>query len=201
MKNSLIAAAIAAASLAPVAAVAQDAAATAVAPTVGAKVFGPQGNEVGTVEAVQGGVITVSTGTARAGLPTSAFAMREKGLTIGMTKAQLEAAVNGAAAQTDAAKDAAMVVDAPIKSSDGVVLGTISKVEGDDVTVTLSGGATVALKKSYIGLGSDQSLALGMTAADFAKATQAASSAQAGTDAGATASSENAATDNGAESE
>lgn len=191
MKNSLIAAAIAAASLAPVAAVAQDAAATAVAPTVGAKVFGPEGNEVGTVEAVQGDVITVSTGTARAGLPTSAFAMRAKGLTIGMTKAQLEAAVNGAAAQSTEAKDAALVVDAPIKSSDGVVLGTVTKIEGDDVTLTLSDGAAVALKKASIGLTADSSLALGMTAADFAAATQsAAGTAQASADAAAPAGAE-----------
>lgn len=195
MKKSLIAAAIAAASLAPVAAVAQDAAATAAAPTVGAKVFDPEGNEVGTVESVQGDVVTVSTGTARAGLPKNAFATREKGLAIGMTKAQLEAAVSGAAAQNGATMDAALVVNAPVKSSDGVVLGTVSKVAGDDVNVTLTDGATVALKKSNLGLGADKSLALGMTAADFAKATQAAGSAQASADAGAAASTENAATE------
>ncbi|HKT85672.1 MAG TPA: hypothetical protein VJQ77_06260 [Novosphingobium sp.] len=193
MKKTLIAAAIAAASLAPVAVVAQEAATAAAAPTVGAKVFDPEGNEVGTVESVQGDVVTVSTGTARAGLPKTSFAAREKGLAIGMTKAQLEAAVNGAAAQNGAAMASALVVNAPVKSSDGVVLGTVSKVEGDDVTVTLTDGATVALKKSNLGLGADKSLALGMTAADFAKATQAAGSAQASADAGAAASSQNAA--------
>lgn len=193
MKKSLIAAAIAAASLAPVAASAQDAAA-AVAPTVGAKVYGPEGNEVGTVESVQNGVITVNTGAARAGLPTGSFAMREKGLTIGMTKAQLEAAVNGAKAETSAAKEAAMVVDAPIKSSDGVVLGTISKIEGDDVTVLLSSGASVILKKSYLGLVND-SLTLGLTAAAFAEQTGASAAAQASSDAAAPASGETAATD------
>jgi hypothetical protein len=177
MKKSLIAAAIAAASLAPVAATAQDAAATAVAPTVGAKVFGPEGNEVGTVESVQAGVVTISTGAARAGLPTSAFAMREKGLTIGMTKAQLEAAVNGAKAETDAAKNAAMVIDAPIMSNDGVVLGTISKIEGDDVTVQLSNGTSAILKKSYLGLVND-ALTLGMTAEAFASQTQASTPAE-----------------------
>jgi hypothetical protein len=193
MKKSLIAAAIAAASLAPVAASAQSAAA-AVAPTVGAKVYGPEGNEVGTVESVQNGVITVNTGAARAGLPTSAFAMREKGLTIGMTKEQLEAAINGAKAQSSAAKEAAMVVDAPIKSSDGVVLGTISKIEGDDVTVQLSDGASAILKKSYLGL-VNGSLALGMTAAAFAEQTKASAPAQASSDAAAPAAGEAAATD------
>lgn len=193
MKTSLIAAAIAAASLAPVAVSAQDTAA-AVAPTVGAKVYGPEGNEVGTVESVQNGVITVNTGAARAGLPVASFAMREKGLTIGMTKAQLEAAVNGAKAESNAAKEAAMVADAPIKSNDGVVLGTISKIEGDDVTVLLSSGASVILKKSYLGI-VDGSLTLGMTAAAFAEQTGASAPAQANSDAAAPASGENAATD------
>lgn len=198
MKKTLIAAAIAAASLVPAASMAQDAAAPAAAsatPTVGAKVYDAEGGEVGSVEAIQGDIVTVSTGTARAGLPKSAFVAREKGLTIGMNKAQLESAVNGAKAENTAAKDAAIVADAPIKSSDGVVIGTVSKVVGDDVTVALSNGSAAALKKSYLGLAADGSLALGMSAADFAKATQAAGSAQASTDAGAAATGTAAATD------
>ncbi|MFC0203826.1 hypothetical protein [Novosphingobium soli] len=211
MKKTLIAAAIAATSFAPAAVMAQAAPATAPAaapaatatgsanPTVGAKVFDAQGGDVGTVESVQGDIVTVSTGTARAGLPKTAFVARDKGLTIGMTKAELESAVNGAKAETSAAKDAAIVADAPIKSSDGIVLGTITKVVGDDVTVQLSNGSAAALKKSYLGLGADGSLALGMTAADFAKATQAASSAQPGTEAGAAAGAQAAATEGSGE--
>ncbi|EJU12999.1 hypothetical protein LH128_11061 [Sphingomonas sp. LH128] len=203
MKKTLITAAIAAAALAPAAVMAQAAApaaapaasATATAnPTTGAKVFDAAGAEVGTVEAVQGDIVTVSTGTARAGLPKNAFVTRDKGLTIGMTKAELESAVNGAKAENTAAKDAAIVADAPIKSSDGVVLGTVSKVEGDNVTVALSGGSAAQLKKSYLGLGADGSLALGMSAADFAKATQSAAGGQPGADAAATAGGAAAAT-------
>jgi hypothetical protein len=162
---------------------------------VGAKVYDAQGGDVGTVESVTGDVVTVSTGTARAGLPKTAFVTRDKGLTIGMTKSQLEAAVNGATAQNSAAKDAAIVADAPIKSSDGVVLGTITKVEGDTVTLALSNGSAAALKKENLGLGADGSLALGMSAADFTKATQAAGTAQASTDAGAAAGTKAAASD------
>ncbi|KQM13814.1 hypothetical protein [Novosphingobium sp. Leaf2] len=200
MKKIMISAAlsaIAVAGLAPAAASAQAApaasAAAAVNPTVGAKVYDAQGGDVGTVETVQGDVVTVSTGTARAGLPKSAFVMRDKGLTIAMTKVQLEAAVNGAKAENTAAKDAKMVPDAPVKSSDGTVIGTISKVEGDTVTVQLTSGAAAALKKDTIGLGADGTLAIGMTAADFAKATQSAAAAApatgaaGGTTAGATA--------------
>ncbi|MPS69603.1 hypothetical protein ACLIMP_12410 [Novosphingobium aerophilum] len=183
MKKTLIAAAIAAATLSPVAVMAQGAAATAVAPTVGAKVYGPDGTEVGSVEAVQSGVVTVNTGTARAGLPVASFAMREKGLTIGMNKAQLEAAVSGAKAESSAELASAFVADAPVKSSDGVVLGTISKAEGDDVFVNLSNGSVAQLKKSYFGLGADKSLALGMTAASFNSQLQSSSGGQPGADA------------------
>lgn len=203
MKKTLITAALAAAAFTPAAVMAQAAPAAAPAaaaaatanPTTGAKVFDAAGAEVGTVEAVQGDIVTVSTGTARAGLPKNAFVVRDKGLTIGMTKAELESAVNGAKAENTAAKDAAIVADAPIKSSDGVVLGTVSKVEGDNVTVALSGGAAAQLKKSYLGLGTDGSLALGMTAADFTKATQSAAAGQPGADAAATAGGAAAATE------
>ncbi|MFC3214794.1 MULTISPECIES: hypothetical protein [Novosphingobium] len=188
MKKTLITAALAAAALAPAAVMAQAApaaapaasatAAAAANPTVGAKVFDASGAEVGTVEAVQGDIVTVSTGTARAGLPKNAFVMRDKGLTIGMTKAELESAVNGASAENNAKKDAALVADAPVKSSDGIVLGTVSKVEGDNVIVQLSSGSAAQLKKSYFGLAADGSLALGMTAAAFAEATQSTAAAQ-----------------------
>lgn len=202
MKKLMIAAALATISLAPAMALAQSApSASAPNPIAGAKVFGPDGEEVGTIEAVAGDVVTVYTGISRAGLPKSAFAVREKGLTIGMSKSQLEAAVSGAQAENTASKDKALVAEAPLKSSDGQVIGTIAKVEGDDVTVTLTNGSAAALKKSYIGLGADGSLALGMTAADFAKATQAAGSAQPGAEASAGAAGQAAASDDSSSAE
>ncbi|TCM22340.1 hypothetical protein EDF56_1011027 [Novosphingobium sp. PhB165] len=176
MKKSLIAAALAAATLVPAAAMAQAAPAAAT-PTAGAKVYDPEGNEVGSVEAVQGDVVTLNTGTARAGLPKSAFATRDKGLTIGMTKAQLEAAVQGAQAKSAETLSSALVVDAPVKSADGVVLGTVSKVDGDNVTVALKTGSAVALQKSAIGVGTDGTLALGVTAAQFNSQVQAGAAA------------------------
>jgi hypothetical protein len=159
---------------------AQAAPAAAASPTAGAKVYDAEGNDVGTIETVQGDVVTVNTGTARAGLPKSAFVARDKGLTIGMTKSQLEAAVQGAQAKTGEALAAALVADAPIKSSDGVVLGTVSKVEGDNVTVALQSGSAVALKKNTIGLGADGALAIGVTAAQFNASVQGATGGASG---------------------
>lgn len=183
MKKMIVAAALVTAgttalAAAPMVAQAQTApSASAPNPTVGAKVFGPDGSDVGTIEAVAGDVVTVYTGTVRAALPKTAFAVREKGLTIGMNKGQLEAAVQGAQAQNTAAKDKALVADAPIKSSDGKVIGTISKIDGENVTVALTGGTSAMLTKSNIGLGADGALVIGMTEADFTKAASAASTA------------------------
>ncbi|WP_374413909.1 hypothetical protein [Novosphingobium colocasiae] len=177
MKASLIAAAIAAVALPSGVAMAQGTTAGAVAPTVGAKVYGPQGDEVGTVEAVQDGVVVVNTGTAKGGIPIASFAMRAKGLTIGYTKAQLETALGAAAADSGAKLDAALVADASVKSADDVVLGTVSKREGDDVTLALSEGGMVQLKKQSFGLDATGGLKIGMTAAALKSAMTAAAPA------------------------
>lgn len=188
MKKTLIAAAFAAASLAPVTVMAQ-APATAPAsstPTVGAKVYAPDGSEVGTVETVANNVVTVQTGTVRAGLPTSAFVMRDKGLTIGMTKAQLETAVNSAKQQSTAALDTALVAGAPIKSNDGVMEGTVTKVDGDNVTFKLPNESSVVLKKPYFTVAGDGSLQLAMTDAGFKAALGTSEAAAGATGAAAT---------------
>lgn len=167
MRYSVFLSALSATILVATAATAQDKPATpAAAPSVGASVYGPDGDPVGVVESVSNGIVTVNTGTTRAGLPATAIATREKGLTISMNKAQLEAAAGSAHAQSDAARDAATVAGASIASSDGVTLGTIAKAEGEDVTLQLASGATVMIRKSNLGLVNGK-LALGMTADAF----------------------------------
>ena len=136
------------------------------APAVGAKVFDADGGEVGTVESVQGDIVTINTGTARAGLPLRAFAMREKGPTIAMTRAQLEAAAMGANAQTQASKDAALVAGATINGSDGASIGTISQIEGENVTVLLADGSSAIIRKADLGL-VNGALTIGLTAQAF----------------------------------
>ena len=171
MKKYLCSALVAAAFLAPITATAQNAApapsnAGTPVPSVGARVYDPEGAEVGTVESVQGDIVTVNTGSARAGLPTRAFAVREKGLTIAMTKVQLETAAAGANAQAQGARDAALVDGATVKGSDGVAIGTITQIVGDDVTVQLADGASAIIRKPNIGL-VDGALTIGVTAATF----------------------------------
>jgi hypothetical protein len=202
MKKSFAAAAFAAATLSPIAAFAQGAApasapttaAPAVTPTVGAKVFDPQGAEVGSIEKVDASNAVVYTGTKRATLPFSAFAKNAKGLLISMSQAQLNAAVAAAEAQTSSAMDTKLVADAPIKSKDGTSVGTVQKVEGDNVTITLADGNPVTLTKQYLTVGTDGNLALTMNAAEFKSAVSAASQASAAAPAGASTTAGAAAT-------
>jgi hypothetical protein len=203
MNKQLIAATLAAAALAPMAANAQDASATGkpataasatatATPTVGAKVFDPQGGEVGAIEKVEGANAVVYTGTKRATLPLTAFAKNDKGLLISMTQAQLNSAVAAAEAQTTSALATKIVADAPVKSKDGASVGTISKVEGDNVTIALTSGSPVTVTKQYLTVGTDGALALTMNSAEFksavaaaAQATPSSGSATAGATAGA----------------
>lgn len=77
-------------------------AAQAAAAKAGDTIYDTAGEAVGTIESVDGTNAVISTGTAKATVPLSAFASGPKGPTIGMTKAQLEAAIQGAAARSAA---------------------------------------------------------------------------------------------------
>jgi len=207
MNTRILAAALATAALSPIAAQAQSAAPAsaapatqqaAVAPTVGAKVYGPDGVEAGTVEKVDAANAVVNTGTKRATLPLAAFGKNEKGLLISMSKAQLEAAVAAAETKTATTTSSALVANAPVKTSDGVAIGTVQKVEGDNVTLSLSDGKAITVTKQYLTTAADGSLALTMKSADFKAAVAAASQgaaagAPASADAKANTNSENAA--------
>lgn len=186
MKKQFVVAALAAVTLSSAPAFAQAAssapaaAATAsVTPTVGAKVYDPQGAEVGAIEKVDAANAVVYTGTKRATLPVAAFAKNDKGLLISMSQAQLNAAVAAAEAQTTSAMDSKLVANAAIKSKDGASVGTVQKVEGDNVTVAVAGGSPVTITKQYLTVGADGALALTMNAAEFKSAVAAASQASA----------------------
>lgn len=74
----------------------------------GAVVYGTDNDKVGTVKAVDAQHITLTTATGDAKLPRNAFGIGKKGVTVGVTSAQLEAAVAaakpaGAAAATTSA--------------------------------------------------------------------------------------------------
>ena len=59
--------------------------------TTGATVVDSAGAPVGTIESVADDMAVIATGTAKVRVPVTALTAGEKGLTIGMTKAELEA--------------------------------------------------------------------------------------------------------------
>lgn len=147
--------------------------------TVGAKIYGPDGAEVGTIKSIDGDAVVVDTGNLTAALPTSSFGKGEKGPTLGWNKAELEAAVTEAnqAAQADLA--AALVPEAEVYSSDAVLLGKVESVDGENVVVTLASGP-VALPKAQMAMQAEK-LTFLATAADVQAAAAAATGGAADT--------------------
>jgi hypothetical protein len=148
-------------------------AASAVTLTPGMAVTDAQGGAVGTIETVTPQGAVVSTGTAKATLPSNAFAKRDNGVAIGMTKAELEAAVN-------TAKTPELAAGAAISDTTGGKVGTIEAINGDQVTVATVNGAKAVLPKQGFAQGPN-GVVIGMTAAQLEAAVKAATPAQAGT--------------------
>ncbi|ONF97271.1 hypothetical protein [Sphingomonas jeddahensis] len=63
--------------------------------TAGATVYGSGGTSLGTIKAVEGEFVTLTTAKGDARLPKGSFGPGPQGVTIGMTAAQLEAAMAG----------------------------------------------------------------------------------------------------------
>ncbi|MEH3106368.1 MAG: hypothetical protein PGN09_03535 [Sphingomonas fennica] len=123
------------------------------------------GGTVGTVEAVTGEVATVNTGTNKVGVPLASFAVGPDGPVLGMTKAELDQAASGAAANAQADLASALVTGADVKGSGGASVGKVSAVEGEFVTVD-TGSAKVRLPKTAFAKG-PSGLMIGMSAAEF----------------------------------
>lgn len=157
-------------------ALAQAPAAAVAAPTVGAKVYDTAGAEVGTIKSVNGPNFVIDTGKNTATLAIASLGTSPKGATIGMTREQLDAAVEKATADAAAALAAAIVVDAPVHASDKTtVLGKVSEVTETEFVLD-TGTTKVKLPKTSVGK-SDNGLFIGMTAQAFADATKAAAPA------------------------
>jgi preprotein translocase subunit YajC len=155
-----------AALLAATPALAQDAA-PAVEAKVGMKVYGPNGGDVGTVESVSDGAVVVDTGKNKAALATDAFAKAENGLSIMMTKADLDAAVEKAAADAKAQLLASLTPGTAVKSVNGsAVIGTIQESDAEYVTVEHD-GQPVKLPVEAFMTQADGGVAISMTADEF----------------------------------
>lgn len=137
------------------------------APTVGARVFGSDGQQVGTVDSVTPQGVVINTGTAKVAVPTAAIGTGPNGPTVSLTRDQLA----GAAQQAQAAGAASITPGASVRSSDGsAVVGTVKTVDAQFVTLTTAKGAEVRLPKNGVANGPNGPV-VGMTAAQFEAAT------------------------------
>lgn len=130
------------------AALALATAATA-APAVGDTVFGPQGNEVGTVTSADAATVVIDTGAHQAPVPANVLADGANGPVISVTKDQLNQIMDAQVAEAAAKRDAAIVEGAMVHSADDVMLGTVESIDGDNVVVTLSEGSVALLREHF----------------------------------------------------
>ncbi|WBH15913.1 hypothetical protein [Sphingomonas radiodurans] len=146
-------------------ALATTAPATGAAPTVGATIFDAQGGTVGTIASSDGTNAVVDTGTAKAAVPLTSFGTGPKGPTLGMTKAELDAAASQGAAQAAAEFKSKLTTGATVYGTGGASLGTIKSMDAEFVTLTTSKG-DAKLPLASFGPG-PQGVTIGMTAAQL----------------------------------
>jgi hypothetical protein len=151
-------------------ATAQDAAAATVDLSVGTKVFDAEGAELGTVTSAQGANVVVDLGAGKqVTLPSNAFGKLEQGPTIGATKAQVVAAVDQAAADSDAKLTAVLQPGADVRSAHGAaIVGKVKLAQADGIVLTTpTGDVKLPRKAFFIG---QAGLATSFTAEEFAAA-------------------------------
>jgi preprotein translocase subunit YajC len=120
--------------------------ATANAFAVGSVVTDAKGGPVGTVTAVNGDVVTVKTDRVEANLAKSSFTPNEGKLLVGLTQAELNAAVE----KDKAAAEASLAVGAEVKGTGGATLGTIDAIDTEFVTIKLASGNKVRIPRNGI---------------------------------------------------
>lgn len=167
-----------AAMMLPAAVYAQQAAPTAPAPattatpatatpTVGASIYDSAGVEIGKVESVASGAVVVGSPTGKFSLPSTSIGQGAKGLSIAMTKADLDAAAQQAKAASAGALASKLVAGTPVGSVDGAAtLGTVKSADAQFVTLTTAKG-DVKLPVAGFAAGPSGNVILGMTAAQF----------------------------------
>jgi preprotein translocase subunit YajC len=140
----------------------------------GATVYDAQGGEVGKVESVANGSAVVFTGTNRASIPLTSFAIGPKGPVLGMTRAELDAATQNSAATQVRSQ---LVPGAEVRGKNGAVLGKVKAVDGDNVVVATAANAEARVPITGFGVNA-QGVFLGLTQAEFDAQVSASTAAQ-----------------------
>lgn len=148
-------------------------------PTVGATVYDSTGAVVGTVDSMAPGAAVINTGTNKVALPLNAIGPGAKGLTASMTKQQLDAAAAQAQAQAVSQMRAKLVPGAKVNGSAGAPVGTVKAADSEYVTLTTPKG-DVKLPVNGFGPGPNDTIVIGLTAAQLDAAVAGAKAAPAG---------------------
>ncbi|MBX7495498.1 hypothetical protein K3172_06460 [Qipengyuania sp. 6B39] len=117
----------------------------------GATVYGPEGNEVGTIVSVENGQAVLDTGKHKVPLAVNMYGESETGPTITVTKDQINGMIDAQLAEAAAKRDAALVVGAEAMAADHAPLGTILEIEGNNIVIARGGDETdkVTLLRSH----------------------------------------------------
>ena len=143
--------------------------------TAGSKVLDTSGGTAGTIESVDGDYVVLATTKSKVRLPKTSFAMGPNGPVIAMTASQIDAAAAQAAPPpTATATKASVTQGAAVSDTQGGAVGTVTGVEGQIATVSLTGGSKVRLPVSAFAAGTGGGLKVAMTAAQLSAAAGAA---------------------------
>ena len=131
--------------------------------TAGMQVTDASGASVGTVKAVQGSNLLITTGKHEVLLPSTSFTANHGKLLFGMTQAQLNAQIE----QSLAAANASIVAGATVKGISGTPVGTIESIADGNVTIALSSGNKIAVPQSGLRGNADHTVTIGYSAAQL----------------------------------
>ena len=143
-------------------AVAQTAPAASAAITAGMKVVDDKGGEVGTVVEVKGDTVTVRTDKHQAAFARSSFTLAQGKLLFGMTRQQLNEAVERSLAEAQAK----LVPGATVTGSQGAVVATIDAIDDSFATLKLLSGKLIRIPRPSLGAGPNGGV-LGLTAQEL----------------------------------
>jgi len=130
---------------------------------VGMQVTDASGGPVGTVVGIEGANLLVKTDKHQVPIPRSSFTVANGKLLIGMSQAQLDAAVE----QSLAAANAAIVAGASVKGLDGAPVGTIDSIADGNVVITLQDGKKIAVPQQGLRGNPDRTVTVGYSAAQL----------------------------------
>ena len=138
----------------------------------GAVVTGPEGNKVGTIESVANGQAVLDTGKHKVPLGVESFGESTTGLTITVTKAQLDGMMDQQLAAAAAARDNALMVGASLISADSQPVGTIKEIDDTtDAVVVERDAGLVTLKREHFAVDGNGALMALFTLAQLDGAT------------------------------